>query len=135
MRRIALAGVVILGIVGCSGEMQGTIAGSSARPTIAWQQGMNSDRLTITMPDGEAFQGRVVAANQAETIGFGSVWGGRSGSYYGSTTTGQMVGKLLSNRGRAMDCQFQYADSSGLTNAGGVGTCMIVGGERIDIVW
>jgi hypothetical protein len=125
-------------VCGCSGSMQGVIAGSSERPQITYQQGMDSDDLRVAMPNGEVFQGKVVHAGRMETVGFGTAVSGldsASGTYFGTSSTGQMVGKLFSDRRRVMDCQMQYADSSGFTTAGGVGQCQIVGGERIDIVW
>lgn len=138
MRLLLLSALGFSVLAGCSGSMQGVIAGSSERPQISYEQGMDSDNLQIAMPSGEVFQGKLVHAGRVDTVGFGTAVSGldtATGTYFGTSTTGRMVGKLLSNQGRVMDCQMQYADASGFTTAGGVGQCQVLGGERIDIVW
>ncbi len=138
MRFLVISALGLSVLAGCSGSMQGVIAGSSERPQISYEQGMDSDNLRVAMPSGEVFQGKLVHAGQTETVGFGTAVSGLDtafGTYFGSSTTGRMVGKLFSDQGRVMDCQMQYADASGFTTAGGVGQCQVVGGERIDVVW
>ena len=139
MHKPFFAALSLVALIGCSGSMQGVIAGSSERPQISYQQGMDSDNLTVAMPTGEVFEGKILHAGRMETVGFGTAMSGlntASGTYIGTSSTGQMVGKLFSDRGRVMELpEMQYPNSSGFTTAGGVGQCQIVGGERLDIVW
>ena len=124
----------LLSVCACSGEMQGVVQGSSERPKIAYEQGMDQDHLTVTMPDGEVFDGKLVMSNKSTTVA--NVFAGSlDGFGIGTTSDGKMVGKLFSNNSRVMNCVMQYADSSGFTTSGGVGECQIVGGPKIDVLW
>ncbi len=102
---------------------------------------MSSDSLTAAI-DGEAFKGKAVMRGATSTVGtgFGTAYaGGRSAygttTFFGSTTTGDVVATLLGSRGSSLSCELQYADSSGFTTAGGVGVCRHSDGRIIDVVW
>ncbi len=125
---------LILMLAACGGEMQGVVQGTGERPKIVYQQGLDQDHLTITMPDGEVFDGKLVLANQSETA-MSFFAGDVSGFGLGSTSDGKMVGKLFSNRSRVMNCKMQYADASGFTTSGGIGECLIDGGQKVDVIW
>lgn len=118
----------------CEGEMQGVIQGSKERPKIEYTQGLESDALKVTLPNGEVFNGKLVFANQTSAFVTGMM-GTDSAFGYGSASDGKMIGKLFSDRGRVMNCSMQYANAGGETSSGGVGECQIVNGEKIDVLW
>ena len=142
--------VVLLGVsflAGCSGAMNGMIRESGEPVSITYEQGMSSDSLVITMPDGEIFKGRAVRVGSSTGIasGFGaaSVYGSGGSSAYGtgssfgvvSTHTGNLQATLFGDRKHTMRCSFQYADTSGYTPEGGVGVCETSDGRVIDVQW
>ncbi|MDZ4120747.1 MAG: hypothetical protein U1C69_15930 [Phaeovulum sp.] len=102
---------------------------------------MDSDTLTANI-DGEAFLGKAVMRGATTTVGTGFVTAfaaGASGfgtaTLFGASYTGDFVAVLLGTRGSSLNCQLQYADSSGFTTSGGVGVCQHSDGRVIDIVW
>ena len=126
--------LAFMSLLGCTGEMQGVVQGSTERPKIVYEQGMDQDRLTVTMPDGEVFDGKLVMADKSTTVM--NLFASDLNAFgVGSTSSGRVVGKLFSNRSRVMNCAMQYADSSGFTTSGGVGECQIVDGPKVDIIW
>ncbi|SHJ24525.1 hypothetical protein [Wenxinia saemankumensis] len=141
MKKVTLlVGTLIL--AGCSGTMQGVIRGEGTPVQFSYEQGMDSDQLTAVI-DGEQFRGRSVMDGAASTFGtgFGTAFdmsgGAYSGmtNYVGYTTTGDFTATLLGSRGSTLRCDLDYADSSGLTNVGGVGVCQHSDGRIIDVVW
>ena len=134
--------IVLLSVlVGCSGTMQGAIRGSKQPVQFTYEQGINSDKLTAVV-DGETFQGKAVMRGASSTFGtsFGTAQSGSSaafgtGTFSGSTTTGDYVATLLGTRGSSLSCELQYADTSGFTTLGGVGVCQHSDGRIIDVVW
>jgi hypothetical protein len=90
---------------------------------------MSSDSLTATI-DQEVFVGKSVMRGSSTAIGNVGL-----STLVASSYTGDFVAKLLGNRGSTLSCELQYADSSGLTTAGGVGVCQHSDGRLIDIIW
>jgi hypothetical protein len=96
---------------------------------------------------GSIFQGKVMMVGRTTGVSSGfanlsahsSTGAHASGSGYAfgvaKTYTGNMQGTLFGDRGHSMRCSFQYADTSGLTNAGGIGVCETSSGEVIDVQW
>jgi hypothetical protein len=121
--------------------MKGAIRGTGQPIQFAYTQGMHSDSLTAVI-DGEAFEGKAVMRGASSSVGtgYGTAFSGGNVVFtpvtvFGSTTTGDFVATLLGNRGSSLNCELQYADSSGFTTAGGVGVCRHSDGRIIDIVW
>ncbi len=147
MKRIGGVLIIAIFLVGCSGTMNGMLRNDGTRVSIDYEQGMDHDKLRVTMPDGETFIGKVVmvGASSGFVSGFGSAsafsstgnYAYGTGSTFGvvNTHTGNMQGVLFGDRGHTMRCKFQYADSSGLTNAGGVGLCETSDARVIDVQW
>ena len=142
--------LVLLGIAlfaGCSGTMNGMVRNSGDRVTISYEQGMEHDKLQVTLPDGETYKGKVVMVGRSSGYGYGfgtalaksrsgsAVYGTRSAFSVVETYTGNMQGVLFGDRGHTMRCVFQYADSSGFTDSGGVGVCETSDGRVIDVQW
>ena len=147
MRHIlGILGISML-LMGCSGTMNGMLRNDGTRVAISYEQGIDHDKLSVTMPDGEVFTGKVVMVGASSGIvsGFGSASAYSStgnhaygnGSTFGiiNTYTGNMQGVLFGNKGHTMRCKFQYADKSGFTTSGGVGLCEISDNRVIDIQW
>jgi hypothetical protein len=117
----------------CGGTMQGVIRGAGTPVAIAYEQGMVRDYYTTTI-DGEAFSGQAVADGASSN--FGTVFAnGNMGTVVMSSTSGDFVAVMIGNRGSSIRCQMNYADSSGLTNMGGVGVCQHSDGRIIDVMW
>lgn len=145
MRLLVVA--VCLALVGCAGTMNGMLRSSGQPISIGYTEGMNHDDLSVTMPDGETFTGKAVMVGKSTSLGYGfsgataTTAGGHyaagSGTGFGvvNTYTGNMHAVLFGNRGHTMRCNFQYADSSGSTTAGGIGLCETSDGRVIDVQW
>jgi hypothetical protein len=159
MKKLWIVLVGTLGLAGCmTGGMNAMIRDSGARATMTYEQGMSQDNFTITLPEGETFRGKGVMVGKSTTIGNtfasgtmtgtstyfgpgGVVHGTHSGSGRGSafsvvsSYTGNVAAVLFGDKGHTMRCSFQYADTSGLTNLGGVGLCETSDGRVLDVQW
>ena len=147
MRHTVTALAITTLLAGCSGMMNGMIRNDGTRVSIEYEQGMDHDKLRVTMPDGETFTGKVVmvGASSGFMTGFGTAsvdsssggYASGTGSTFGvvNTYTGSMQGVLFGDKGHTMRCKFQYADKSGFTTSGGVGVCETSDGRVIDIQW
>lgn len=140
-RKVIVGITLLAALSACGGTMKGAVRGTGQPVQFTYEQGMSSDTLTAII-DGETFQGKAVMRGATSTVGtgFGTVQSGGTSAFgtttvFGSTTTGDMVATLLGNRGSSLNCELQYADSSGFTTAGGVGVCRHSDGRMIDIVW
>jgi len=123
------ATALALTLSACSGNMQGMVRGTGEPVAFSYEQGMSSDSLTATI-DQEVFVGKSVMRGSSTAIGNVGL-----STLVASSYTGDFVAKLLGNRGSTLSCELQYADSSGLTTAGGVGVCQHSDGRLIDIIW
>ncbi|WP_372603336.1 hypothetical protein [Actibacterium sp.] len=139
--KVVLAFLLVTMLAACSGTMQGSVRGTGQPVIFNYEQGMSSDTLTAVI-DGETFHGKAVMRGATSTVGtgFGTAYAGGTSAYgtstiFGTTTTGDVVATLLGSRGSSLNCDLQYADSSGYTTAGGVGVCRHSDGRVIDIVW
>jgi len=100
-----------------------------------------SDTYSAVIGD-ESFKGRAVRVDAKTTFGtaFGSAY-----SSYGSASAivnqtsfssgGKVKATLIGDSGSSLRCLMQYADTSGMTNFGGVGECVHSNGSFIDVVW
>ena len=142
MRYTLITGFVVLSsLAGCmTGDMR-AVSSSGAPATFKFSQGMSSDTYNAQIGD-EAFEGRAVSADSSTTFGtaFGSAFSGYGSSFgaansIGYSSGGKFKAVMLGDKGSTLRCLMQYADSSGLTNFGGVGGCVHSDGSRLDIVW
>ncbi|WP_339052191.1 hypothetical protein [Candidatus Lariskella endosymbiont of Epinotia ramella] len=133
-----------------SGSMQGIIISSAQKVSIQYKKLDQSTWLTLYMPDGSVFQGRVIHSGRilkTDTMtGLrmdGAVVGrSRNAARTGflkngkrsEHTSGKMSGKLIADDGLLMECNLQYADASGDPSYGGFGVC-ITGDTKVDISW
>ena len=122
---------ILASLVGCAGTMNGMIRSSGDRISIKYEQGISHDSLEVTLPDGEIFKGKVVMVGSSTSF----VHGNNSSFAVVETYTGNVVGVLFGDRGHTMRCKFQYADSGGLTSAGGIGLCETSDNRVIDVQW
>ena len=113
------------------------IRGSGERISMSYQQGARHDDLQVTLPDGETFKGKVVTGGASSGLGYGLGIATAPATAFGvvATYTGGMRGVLFGDKGHTMICNFQYADASGYTEAGGVGLCETSDGKVIDVQW
>ncbi|NUH65524.1 hypothetical protein HTT03_09530 [Sulfitobacter sp. S0837] len=129
LKSFIAASALALTLSACSGNMQGMVRGTGEPVAFSYEQGMSSDSLTATI-DQEVFVGKSVMRGSSTAIGNVGL-----STLVASSYTGDFVAKLLGNRGSTLSCELQYADSSGLTTAGGVGVCQHSDGRLIDIIW
>ena len=142
MRKGLVAAIVGVGLLsGCmTGDMR-AVSSSGAPVTFKFSQGISSDTYTAQI-GGESFEGRAVMADASTNFGtaFGTAYSA-NGSSFGTANTigfssgGKFTAVMLGDEGSTLRCLMQYADSSGLTNFGGVGECTHSDGSRLDIVW
>ena len=129
VKSFVVASVLALSLSACSGNMQGVVRGTGQPITFAYEQGVSSDSLTATI-DQEVFAGKAVMRGASTMLGNVGLF-----TLVASSYTGDFVATLIGNQGSTLSCQLQYADSSGLTTAGGVGVCQHSDGRLIDIIW
>lgn len=145
--RILIVAAVCVGITACAGTMRGMVRGTGEPVQMGYQQGMQHDELSVTLPDGETFTGKAVMEGRSTSLvqGFGKATAvstsgamatGR-GSSFGvvSTYTGNVQAVLFGDRGRTMQCALRYADAGGFTAAGGIGVCEASDGKIVDVQW
>ncbi len=133
MRLIYIFIISIL-LAGCAGSMSGMTRSDGEKVAINYSQGMVHDNLTVTMPDGEEFKGKVVMVGGSTS--HASIYGTDGNAFATvNTYTGNMHGVLFGDAGHSMVCKLQYADSSGFTSMGGVGMCETSASEVIDVQW
>ena len=142
MRKAFVAGIFGFGLLsGCmTGDMR-AVSSSGAPATFKFSQGMSSDTYTAQIGD-ESFEGRAVMADASTTFGtaFGSAYSTNGSSFgaansIGFSSGGKFKAVMFGDKGSTLRCLMQYADSSGLTNFGGVGECVHSDGSRLDIGW
>lgn len=142
MRKAFVAGIFGFGLLsGCmTGDMR-AVSSSGAPATFKFSQGMSSDTYTAQI-GGESFEGRAVMADASTTFGtaFGSAYSTNGSSFgaansIGFSSGGKFKAVMFGDKGSTLRCLMQYADSSGLTNFGGVGECVHSDGSRLDIGW
>lgn len=121
-------------LTGCAGTMQGVVRDSGKKIVFNYTQGMETDTLT-TLIDEENFKGKAVMRNSSSFTGNAINSDGSNSVIFGNTTTGDIVAKLMGDKGSVLNCDLQYADSSGFTTSGGVGTCKHSDGRIIDVIW
>jgi hypothetical protein len=114
--------------------MQGVVRGSGEQIVLNYEQGMDTDFLTTTI-DEEKLEGKAVMRGASSFTGNAIGSDGSHAALYGSTTTGDVIAKLIGDKGSTLSCDLQYADSSGFTTSGGVGVCKHSDGRIIDVIW
>ncbi|MCA0873812.1 hypothetical protein LCL97_23520 [Seohaeicola saemankumensis] len=129
MSRNVSCTAAMLVLSACSGTMQGVVRGDGTRVAFQYEQGAQNDTYRAQL-DGEQFLGKAVFADAVS----GYIVTPTSLVPYKSTT-GNLIATLLGNRGSTMSCKMTYANSSGLTNDGGIGVCQHSDGRIIDVVW
>ena len=125
-------------IYGCSGKMQGMLREGGSSVTVDYNQNLLHDSLRIQMPDGELFTGKAVMTGHSTGLGVGvsaSPMGAIPAFGVVQSFSGSMEAVLFGSNGHTMKCRFQYADSTGLTNMGGIGLCETSKGIVIDLQW
>ena len=135
MNRIGAILVTAALLVGCSGAMNGMIRDDGSRVPISYEQGMDHDKLRVTMPDGETFTGKAVMVGASSAFVSGYAYGTAPSFAVVNTYNGNIQAVLFGDRGHTRRCNFQYADSSGFTTAGGVGLCETSDERVIDVQW
>lgn len=143
MKKLSI--VCVVGLAGCmSGGMNGVM--SDGTPVLMkYEQGMSSDTYK-TVINGETFVGKAVSADATTmmTNGFSSVTaysGANTAAAYGNSfgmgtaMGGKFVAVLIGDKGNALNCMMQYADTTGFTSAGGVGQCHHSDGRSLALTW
>lgn len=136
-----LLAAALLTLTAC--ESTGVIEGVSGDEVVRmeYQQGfMDSDgKLSLTMPNGERFEGKFIQASQVSEgdeirIGESS---GDDMWVLGDSTQRSSAAKalLLGDRGRNMKCQFQFASARWGIEDGGIGECKVSDGQTIEVVF
>jgi hypothetical protein len=127
-----IAAISLITLTACSGEMTGQVRGTGQKVVFQYEQQMDHDVYTAVV-GGETFRGKAIMDGQSSTTG--NVFGANMQTFFGTSTTNRFLAVLLGDKGSSMNCQMRYADSSGITSAGGIGICMHSDGRTIDIVW
>lgn len=136
---LIMATVLVLSACESTGVIEGVSGGKVVR--MEYQQGfMDSDgRLSLTMPDGERFEGKFIQASEAregDEIRIGESSGDDVWVLADSTQRSSAAkALLLGDRGRNMKCQFQFASARWGIEDGGIGECKASDGKTIEVVF
>ena len=133
MKKLIITSVCFV-LIGCAGTMQGVVRGTGDKIVFNYEQGMESDTLTTSIGE-ENFQGKAVMRGASSISGNAIGSDGSSTTFFGTTTTGDVIAKLIGSKGSTLSCDLQYASSDGFTNAGGIGVCKHSDGRIIDVLW
>lgn len=114
MKHVLLMLLVATLLLGCSGSMNGTLRGDGERITANYQQDFGYDTLTVLMPDGATFTGKVIMQEKSSR---------------------NKSGVLFGDNGRTMRCRLNYVDPYGFIHSGGGGVCTTSSNQIIDIQW
>lgn len=92
-------------------------------------------QMTVTLPDGEAFQGPAVSGQRqgGPGVGFGPGKGDIFVTAPGREWTGEITAALRSGAGRTMDCRLTEKRAGLGLEGGAVGTCTVSDGRRVQI--
>jgi hypothetical protein len=136
MKKFTLAALILL-TSACSGTLQGQMQGGEA-VTFAYEDtGFDSGSLTVTLPDGELFQGKYINKN-SDVSGSAHVFGdGGSATVITSETVrpGTIIATLFGNMGRTMKCSLTPSNASMGMVSSGVGDCRVSDGRIIDVIF
>ena len=141
MKKYLIALPALLLLTACmSVNMEGVT--SDGKPVVMeYKQGMSSDSYSTTI-DGEYFKGKAVRVDDSVTFGtafgaaynsYGSVFGNSFGA--GFSSGGKVKAVLIGNAGSSLKCLMEYADSTGMTNFGGIGECVHSDGRTLMVQW
>ena len=123
-----------------TGNMKGVT--SDGKPIVFdYKQNALSDTYYTTI-DGESFEGKAVSVDDSVTFGtaFGTAYnsyGATFGNSFGAgfSSGGKYKAIMIGNAGSSLKCIMEYADSSGITNFGGVGECVHSDGRTLLVQW
>lgn len=117
--------------------------GAEGEATFTWRAEANATRGTIraTLPDGRTFTGsfmQVTSATMVQDIsGYWGAGGWGYGGPYDSTAfvrhySGRVLAQLDGPSGERMRCHFQLGRPEDGPQSGGIGSCELSSGERIE---
>jgi hypothetical protein len=118
--------------------------GGPAQPvTLSYVPNRSGDSgyLSITLPNGESFNGpyarvgSAAAAGPAFDIDFSVVdWGQSADQWtFDQAETNKVVALLQGSRGGKIRCRFTLLHAAGGMGDGGTGECQVTTGEKIDV--
>jgi hypothetical protein len=146
------AGIVLVAglAAGCAstGSMSGEISTPGGPPrhvTLSYTADRSGDSgyLSVTLPDGESFNGPYARVGSAAAVGPGldidfSVvdWGQTADTWaFGPADTNKVIALLQGGRGRKIRCRFTLLYPAGGMSYGGSGECQVNSGETIDVTF
>ncbi|MAS87251.1 MAG: hypothetical protein CMH30_04655 [Micavibrio sp.] len=136
MKKLILVALILL-TAACSGTLQGQMQGGEAVTFNYEDTGFDSGTLSVTLPDGEFFQGKYVNKN-SDSSGSAHVFGsGGSATVVTSETvrSGIIVATLFGNKGQTMKCSLTPSNASMGMVSSGVGDCLVSDGRKIDVIF
>ena len=133
-RLFAIAALIMVVTLGCTGTMNGVIRRDAQRVEITYTDTrVSAAELILVMPDGEKFRGKTekfdrvkdLMENDADDISvhFQDL----------QTFDGNAKATLAGSKGNMMKCRFKVADYILGLKSGGFGLCQITDGRLMDV--
>lgn len=123
--RLALSAIAAVVLVGCSGNMQGTVRGDGTPVRLSYEPGAFANILFVEI-DRERFSGRAVPLDPA------SFWFVGPGSAYAAE--GNVYAIMPGNRGSMLRCVMKSVEGIDYVTPGDSGQCFHSDGRVIDVV-
>ncbi|MDQ2093625.1 hypothetical protein [Rhodalgimonas zhirmunskyi] len=111
-------------VAACSGTITGQVRGTGEKVQIEFEEQLDHVLYKARIGN-ESFAGKAIQDSSSTSIG----------AWIGTTSTNSVTAVMLGDKGSSLTCQLKYADSTGLTAAGGVGICQHSDGRVVDVLW
>ena len=135
LRRIfAVAALLMVMAMGCSGTMNGVIRRDAQRVEIHYTDTRVAvAELLIVMPDGERFRGKTERFDRIKDVM--EIDADDTSAHFQDLQTfaGNAKATLAGSKGNMMQCRFKVADYIIGLNSGGFGLCQMTDGRLMDV--
>ena len=137
LKRFAVAALVSIVVMACSGQMSGVVRRDAKRIDIMFTDSrLASAELVTVMPNGERFSGKSEAYDKnKEMMSAESTVTDEVAIHFEDLQTFPANAKatLYSDRGNMIECRFKLTDVIIGYSSGGVGLCQVSDGRVIDV--
>ncbi len=137
LKRIAVAALVSIMVMACSGQMSGVVRRDAKRIDIMFTDSrLASAELVTVMPNGERFSGKSESYDKnKEMMSAESTVTDEVAIHFEDLQTFPANAKatLYSDRGNMIECRFKLTDVIIGFSSGGVGLCQVSDGRVIDV--
>ena len=137
LRTLGVAALLLVVILGCSGQIEGVIRRDAKRIQIIYSDSrLSTAELTVVLPDGEQFHGKSEKFDRdKDMMERNSTNTDNTSGYFDALLgfNGNAMATLTGNRGNVIKCRFKIADVIMGFPSGGAGICQHSDGRVMDV--